>query len=126
MKKDEKIFYKYTAINPDYTFEMLENKYFYFSKPNQLNDEEDCLSPFDFEAPNRKILDFIKRMRKRIRQQGGDPSLFPYDTVQKMKDAIQNHGFDEILAKGYKNVLNYFHVYCLTISRLNKTLWEKL
>ena len=58
-----KIFYKYKSVTNDNSFEYLldsiENKYFYFSRPDQLNDPFDANVPNSYDATDEEIENWL-------------------------------------------------------------------
>ena len=50
-------FYKYKSIN-DFTLDSLKNKYFYYSRQEQLDDPFDMYTPVDTLKTNEEIKEY--------------------------------------------------------------------
>lgn len=54
-------FYKYKSIN-DFTLDSLKNKYFYYSRQEQLDDPFDMYTPVDTLKTNEEIKELFRRV----------------------------------------------------------------
>ena len=54
-------FYKYKPIN-DFTLDSLKNKYFYYSRQEQLDDPFDMYTPVDTLKTNEEIKELFRRV----------------------------------------------------------------
>ena len=116
----DNIFYKFKNIN-EYCIDSLEKKYFYFSIPKILNDPEDCQIPLSTEASDKKMLEWIKHAKKVFKLQN---KKYPYDTVAKLKKAMNNHELDEAFSNSIDKAVNHFHLLSLTDSYTYTYMWD--
>lgn len=111
-----KNFYKYKNISTEkslkYLLDSLENKYFYFSHPNQLNDPFDANVPNSYEASDKDIENWISK-HDRIKR------LTVYDVRKKINDG----SFIKILDDAAEKDRNNFCILSLCKSDLNEILW---
>lgn len=122
--KPMKLFYKFKNIN-NYALSSLEEKYFYFSKPQQLNDPEDCRRPISYDSSNKNILNWLKHVKKSLKRDGKNPDKFRFDTVDKVKKSLNNDGFvKEMLESSQRKVENCFHLLSLTDDWNNISMWD--
>ena len=68
------VYYKYKTIN-DFTFDSLKNKYFYYSRQEQLDDPFDMYTPVDILRTDEEIREYFRR----------DPELASKYTVDSFK-----------------------------------------
>lgn len=117
-------FYKYYEINK-YNFHALKEKYFYCSRPSQLNDLFDCRIPIEYlNKTDEELLSWI-------RCNGGDwlsgllPSYtFPYNSVEELKKSFYDGTFEQYFYKNFNSKeIDSFHVYSLTNTYKNQVLW---
>lgn len=105
-------FYKYKSINTN-TLDSLKNKYFYYSRQEQLDDPFDMYTPIEDLKTDDEIRELFKR----------DPiiaSKYTVDTFKKKQAAAE---FDEEYKKKYVEVSQMFHVLSLTPINDNDAMW---
>lgn len=117
-------FYKYYTVN-EYNLNAIKEKYFYCSRPSQLNDLFDCRIPIEYHnKTDEELLEWI-------RCNGGDwlsgllPSYkFPYNTVEELKESINNGTFEQYFYNAFNSKeIDSFHVFSLTNTYKNQVLW---
>lgn len=110
-----KQFYKYKKYD-DYLLDSLENKYFYFAKPSQMDDPFECsvIPNFDNTTDEEieKWIDFMETAGAKM----------PYKDVAAVRKAInsgelKNHYFED------KSILDKFHIFSLCEENDNQLLW---
>lgn len=118
------IFYKYKSFTNDdgndiseYTFDSLINKYFYFSRPKELNDPEDCKVLNEYEAEDSEIQKWIDRSPSDSKRH----SL----TVDAIRDKMKNGIFQEYMENAARQDEQHFHVLSLTDNWQSIHMWEK-
>lgn len=118
-------FYKYYSISEN-TINAIKGKYFYCSRPSQLNDLFDCRVPIEYENKSDSEIE------EWIRCNGGgwlrdllpEEHQFPYDTAADVREAIRNGSFDEYFYTRFnKKEIDSFHVLSLTNTYKNQVLW---
>lgn len=112
----EKVFYKYSNPN-DYSLDALNHKYMYFSRPSELNDPEDCCIPISFKADDAHYKEWIKHA-KALRSE--------CDTIKSvdiLKRKLQKKRFRERLYESVKVAQERFHVYSMSETNRNISLW---
>ena len=117
-------FYKYYSINK-YNLSTIKEKYFYCSRPSQLNDLFDCRIPIEYKnKTDEELLEWI-------RYNGGDwlsgliPGYnFPYNTVEELKQSFNNGIFEKYFYDTFNSKeIDSFHVFSLTNTYKNQVLW---
>lgn len=107
-----KIFYKYKQIN-SYTLDSLKNKYFYYSRQEQLDDPFDMYTPVEDLKADAEIREYFKR----------DPVIALMYTVETFKKKQAASEFDEEYKKKFLEVSQMFHVLSLTPINDNDAMW---
>lgn len=107
-----KIFYKYKRIDT-YTKDSLKNKYFYYSRQEQLDDPFDMYTPVEDLKTDAEIREYFKR----------DPEIASMYTVKSFKRKQAASEFDEEYKKKYVEVSQMFHVLSLTPINDNDAMW---
>lgn len=105
-------FYKYKSIN-DFTLDSLKNKYFYYSRQEQLDDPFDMYTPVDTLKTNEEIKEYFKR----------DPETAALYTINSFKRKQAASEFDENYKHKFLEVTQMFHVLSLTPINDNDTMW---
>jgi len=105
-------FYKYKSIN-DFTLDSLKNKYFYYSRQEQLDDPFDMYTPVDTLKSNEEIKEYFKR----------DPETAALYTIDSFKRKQAASEFDENYHQKILEVTQMFHVLSLTPINDNDTMW---
>lgn len=106
------IFYKYKIIN-GYTLDSLKNKYFYYSRQEQLDDPFDMYTPVDTLKTNEEIKELFRR----------DPETAALHTIDSFKKKQKESEFDEKLHRKFFEVNQMFHVFSLTPICDNDAMW---
>lgn len=107
-----KIFYKYKRIDT-YTKDSLKNKYFYYSRQEQLDDSFDMYTPVEDLKTDAEIREYFKR----------NPEIASMYTVKSFKRKQAASEFDEEYKKKYVEVSQMFHVLSLTPINDNDAMW---
>ena len=110
--EDTKIFYKYKQIN-DHTLDSLKNKYFYYSRQEQLDDPFDMYTPVDILKTDEEIREYFKR----------DPVIAAKYTVDTFKKKQAASEFNEEYHNKFFQVNQMFHVFSLTPINDNDAMW---
>ena len=105
-------FYKYKNIN-DNTLDSLKNKYFYYSRQEQLDDPFDMYTPVDILRTDEEIREYLKR----------DPELASKYTVDSFRKKQEASEFDEDYHNKFLKVNQMFHVLSLTTLNDNDAMW---
>ena len=105
-------FYKYKTIN-DYTLDSLKNKYFYYSRQEQLDDPFDMYTPVDTLKTNEEIKEYFRR----------DPETAALHTIDSFKKKQKESEFDQRLHRKFFEVNQMFHVLSLTPICDNDAMW---
>ena len=122
MNMCEKIFYKYKLIN-GYTYSSIEDKYFYFSRPDELNDPEDCRIPFSYRASDAECQSWLTHIQANMTVEEFDN--FPYNTIEKIKESLNgDEKIKETLDDVPNNVIGRFHLLSLTDSNVHHHMWN--
>ncbi len=106
------IFYKYKSITAN-TLDSLKNKYFYYSRQEQLDDPFDMYTPVEDLKTDAEIREYFKR----------DPEIASMYTVESFKKKQTASEFDEEYKKKYVEVSQMFHVLSLTPINDNDAMW---
>lgn len=105
-------FYKYKSIN-NYTLDSLKNKYFYYSRQEQLDDPFDMYTPVDILRTDEEIREYFRR----------DPELASKYTVDSFRKKQKASEFDEEYHNKFLKVNQMFHVLSLTPLNDNDAMW---
>ncbi|MCR5614377.1 DUF2971 domain-containing protein [Treponema sp.] len=105
-------FYKYKTIN-DFTLDSLQNKYFYYSRQEQLDDPFDMYTPVDILRTDEEIQEYFRR----------DPELASKYTVDSFRKKQEASEFDEEYHNKFLKVNQMFHVLSLTLLNDNDAMW---
>lgn len=105
-------FYKYKTIN-DFTLDSLQNKYFYYSRQEQLDDPFDMYTPVDILRTDEEIREYFRR----------DPELASKYTVNSFRKKQEASEFDEEYHNKFLKVNQMFHVLSLTPLNDNDAMW---
>ena len=95
-------FYKYKSIN-DFTLDSLKNKYFYYSRQEQLDDPFDMYTPVDTLKTNEEIKELFRR----------DPETAALHTIDSYKRKQEASEYDEKYHSKFLEATQMFHVLCL-------------
>lgn len=106
-------FYKYKTLNSPYTLDSLKNKYFYYSRQEQLDDPFDMYTPVEDLKTDAEIREYFKR----------DPEIASMYTVESFKRKQAASQFDEESYKQFLEVTQMFHVLSLTPINDNDAMW---
>lgn len=105
-------FYKYKTIN-DNTLDSLQNKYFYYSRQEQLDDPFDMYTPVDILRTDDEIREYFRR----------DPELASKYTVDSFRKKQEASEFDEDYHNKFLKANQMFHVLSLTPLNDNDAMW---
>lgn len=105
-------FYKYKNIN-DYTLDSLKNKYFYYSRQEQLDDPFDMYTPVEILKTDKEIRELFKRY----------PDLATVNTVDTYKKKQIRAQTDEQYHTKFFETTQVFHVLSLTPICDNDAMW---
>ena len=105
-------FYKYKTIN-DFTLDSLKNKYFYYSRQEQLDDPFDMYTPVDILRTDEEIREYFRR----------DSELASKYTVDSFRKKQEDSEFDEDYHNKFLKVNQMFHVLSLTPLNDNDAMW---
>ena len=105
-------FYKYKTIN-DYTLDALKNKYFYYSRQEQLDDPFDMYTPVDTLKTDEEIKELFRR----------EPEIAALHTIDSYKKKQEASEYDEVYHRKFLEVNQMFHVLCLTPICDNDAMW---
>jgi len=105
-------FYKYKSFNTN-TLDSLKNKYFYYSRQEQLDDPFDMYTPVEDLKTDDEIREYFKL----------DPTIASMYTLDSFKKKQAAAEFDEEYKKKYVEVSQMFHVLSLTPINDNDAMW---
>ena len=105
-------FYKYKSIN-DFTLDSLKNKYFYYSRQEQLDDPFDMYTPVDTLKTNEEIKELFRH----------DPETAALHTIDYYKRKQEASEYYEEYHRKFLEVNQMFHVFCLTPIWDNVAMW---
>lgn len=105
-------FYKYKSIN-DFTLDSLKNKYFYYSRQEQLDDPFDMYTPVDTLKTNEEIKELFRH----------DPETAALHTIDSYKRKQEASEYDEKYHSKFLETTQMFHVFCLTPICDNDAMW---
>lgn len=106
------LFYKYKNIN-DNTLDSLKNKYFYYSRQEQLDDPFDMYTPVEILKTDKEIRELFKRY----------PDLAKVNTVDSYKKKQVFAQTDERYHAKFFETTQMFHVLSLTPIYDNDAMW---
>ncbi len=117
--ENTKILYKYKNIDTKdaykFLIDSLQNKYFYLSRPNELNDPFDCYIPKQYQYDNEiELEEFVKKANS-------DPNKPKEINVEYLKHRLETKKYEEF---DYM-VLNHNHILSLSDSWDIETMWGK-
>ena len=116
------ILYKYVKID-EHSIDSLSNKYFYCSRPCQLNDLFDCHIPVKHNDSDRKIQKWLNINLPLFGINDGERD-FPFFSVQDVKNAFLDGRFDQyIFRKVREKDFMFLHIFCLSKEDCNEVLW---
>ena len=104
--------YKYKTIN-EYTLDSLQNKYFYYSRQEQLDDPFDMYTPVEILKTDKEIRELFKRY----------PDLAKVNTVDSYKKKQIIAQTDEQYHARFFETTQMFHVLSLTPIIDNDAMW---
>ena len=104
--------YKYKPINNN-TLDSLKNKYFYYSRQEQLYDPFDMYTPVDILRTDEEIREYFRR----------NPELASKYTVDSFRKKQEASEFDEDYHNKFLKVNQMFHVLSLTPLNDNDAMW---
>lgn len=105
-------FYKYKQIN-DFTLDSIKNKYFYYSRQEQLDDPFDMYTPVDTLKTDEEIKELFRR----------DPETDALYTIDSYKRKQEASEYDEKYHSKFLEATQMFHVFCLTPICDNDAMW---
>lgn len=105
-------FYKYKSIN-EFTLDSIKNKYFYYSRQEQLDDPFDMYTPVDTLKTDEEIKELFRR----------DPETAALHTIDSYKKKQEASEHDEEYHRKFLEVNQMFHVLCLTPICDNDAMW---
>lgn len=105
-------FYKYKSIN-EFTLDSIKNKYFYYSRQEQLDDPFDMYTPVDTLKTDEEIKELFRR----------DPETAALHTIDSYKKKQEASEHDEVYHRKFLEVNQMFHVLCLTPICDNDAMW---
>lgn len=112
----EKIFYKYKSVSNaqsyEYLLNSLKNKYFFFSRPSQLNDPFDAYTPNDYSATDEEINSWLQ-----------NSSRIKNITVEQVKIKIEDGSLIQYLDEMAITDKDNFTILSLCSTELNEVLW---
>lgn len=111
-----KIFYKYRSLEDnsfEYVIDSLENKYFYFAKPEELNDPFDCFAPIENTASDEQIGNWILN-------NGFSGRL----AVKDVREILEKPNSHNDFINSEKIVLKNLHVLSLCEDCKNEMMWS--
>lgn len=116
---EPKIFYKYKGISNKksykYLLDSIKKKYFYFSRPCELNDPFDCFIPKNYAYESEEQLQRFVELSNKKKDR-------PFNvTKEYVKQRIKDKKYEEF---DYQ-VLNHSHILSLSDSWNNESLWGK-
>lgn len=112
-------FYKYKPLNNEssfkYLIDSLINKYFFFSRPSQLNDIFDGYFPIKPEASDMEIENWLKNRQ-------AEDSIYQKLSVRDIKRIV----FEKKAYKKY-DLLERDHIHILSLckNKLDENMWAK-
>lgn len=123
----DKNFYKYKSCDGNgvgssffYLLDSLEKKYFYLSRPSELNDKDECKWVDDFSASNDDIRKWLERHPRLV-------SIYiskNKDPVQEIRKKVKTTNFRRMAEKSLKNLREHFHIFSLTKNFENEKMWK--
>ena len=115
------MFYKYKSLPAEqgndtskWAFDSLIHKYFYFSRPEQLNDPLDCKVLNEYDADDDVIQNWINKSPFR-----------QFLTVDYIREQLKIGKFQKSMESSARKDEQHFHVLSLTDSCQNLHMWEK-
>lgn len=112
-----KTLYKYKTYNK-WAIDSLKHKYFYFSRPDELDDPFDCKVIPTFEnTTDEEIQSWIDSFSNY------QHTTFPYKTVSEVRIAIENGELDRYFTCS-DEIFDKYHILSLCASRINQNLWS--
>lgn len=118
-----KKFYKYKSFTDEngndvsmWTLDSLANKYFYFSRPEQLNDPIDCRIFNEYEAEDKDIQNWIDRK---------PPDSRKKFTLKSIRNQLNTVEFRTTMEERARKDEQHYHILSLTDSWYNNHMWEK-
>ena len=96
-----------------YTLDSLKNKYFYYSRQEQLDDPFDMYTPVDILRTDEEIREYFRI----------DPELASKYTVDSFRKKQEASEFDEEYHNKFLKVNQMFHVLSLTPLNDNDAMW---
>ena len=128
----EKLFYKYKSCADDYDnnnssfyflLDSLKNKYFYLTRPENLNDKDECKIYDNYHESYDDIKKWLlnhpyllEKIQKHI-----SPNK---DPVYQIKKNIKNTEFRMVMEESRKNEREHFHIFSLTENSNNERMWD--
>lgn len=115
------LLYKYKNLADiqsfNYALDSLRNKYFYFSRPSEVNDPFDCRIQPDYKATDKEYLQWIKENKKRL------PANNRLLTVDGIKKVINENRTIEGIEKMANDIVETNHLFSLSSDCLNESMW---
>lgn len=116
-------FYKYFKINK-YSLDAIKNKYFYCSRPSQLNDLFDCRIPIDYCNSSDGELESWIACNGGGQFKNLFKSDFPYNNVQELRTGFLDGSFEKYFyTKFNQKEIERYHIFSLTTSYDNPVIW---
>ncbi len=117
---DEKIFYKFKNIN-DYTYDSLQNRYFYFSTPEKLNDPVDCKIPVIEDSSDENITKWLKHVVALSSAIGNSTKGLENLTPEKFRLLVKSKKIDLVASAEKAN--EKLHILSLTDCNTLINMW---
>lgn len=109
--EDTKILYKYKTFS-DYTLDSIKNKYWYFSRPAELNDPFDGHIPNDYDCTEEEFNNWARKFNMKY----DDSISFSTELIKSVLSSAQ--------AKEKKaETKNHYHILSLTSEPLSESMW---
>jgi hypothetical protein len=104
------IFYKYKSIN-DYFVDSLENYYFYYSRPDELNDPFDGKIAYEYDATDVEIINWANR------------NSLPNINIVQIRKNIKDPSFLAFMESGKKKLEDKYNILCLSENWNESMMW---
>ena len=131
----EKIFYKYKSCedsNFNFVLDSLKNKYFFISRPSQLNDEDEVNIIYNYDVPDSDLIFWLNkhpRIAQKFRFQvfclkmQGDKRF--NNELDYLRYKKNQKDFQEGFNKSNDLEREHFHIFSLTDDNNNLQMWDK-
>lgn len=123
----DKNLYKYKSCDGEgvgssfcYLLDSLEKKYFYLSRPSELNDKDECKMFNDFSASYDDIRKWLERHPRFVNICNSKNK----DPVYELKRTANTTNFRQMAEESRKKEKEHFHIFSLTKSFENEKMWK--